>query len=61
MKINKTELEIFMKHEISKLLNSGFLFSFVYSEISELCNSEVLLSLYALTGLLKLSFAPNWI
>ena len=30
---------------ISELLNLGFLFSFFYFKISELCNSEVLFSL----------------
>ena len=64
MKIRKTELrnlKIFIKHKIFELLNSGFLFSFFYSEISEFCNSEVLFSLNAPTGLLKHSFGPNWV
>ena len=39
----------------------GFLLFFFKSEISKLCNSEVLFSVNATTGLPKLSFGPNWV
>ena len=63
MKIKKMSYVLgnFIKSIISELLHPGFLFSFFNFKISELCNSEVLLSLMHLLHPTDLSFGSNWV